>query len=40
MTTYEYNNALDTLDMLVEYGVMKWADWEQCRKRIDQMVED
>lgn len=40
MTIYEYNSALDTLDMLVEYGVLKWADWEQYRERIDQMVED
>lgn len=40
MTQYEYNNALDTLDMLTEYCVMNMAEYEKYRGRIDRMVED
>lgn len=40
MTTYEYNHAIDTLDMLVEYNVIPWAEFEKYMNRMSKMLKE
>lgn len=40
MTTYEYNSALDTLDMLVEYNVIQLAEFEKYMNRMSKMLKE
>lgn len=40
MTTYEYNHAIDTLDMLVEYNVIQLAEFEKYMNRMSKMLKE